>query len=1305
MQQDLTLWHNRRDTLLRIVDGRLHDRELTSPAKDEPLGPLEGTAPYYSVYIPIGVSPGTLRRHNITLEYDIDLPYAAAPVLDQRPYQTQHQAQKTAMRIGLDQENVRGNIRRITPDLLAHLRYLELHDPEPRRIRPYLEMERVFKTQTERRRPAYYEAVLHFVPPGAKLTYRVKLYDRYRPANILPPMFGPNTKDPDSTADPAADWYSVYALAPEFTRRNIFYCPSNVGVPDVNVGYMCNTPAGVTGRPEDLVTFRFDFVDVRRAINDFEIRLQRPDGPVLETSQLSFAWLDDTRDLDLETRARPISEDWSLEVLPVVNAQFDYVTLTVPRRLLSEGTAVIWRQEQIATVAGDELMLPNPVNVKPVRLLFMHYANQSLNDLFESPNKSYSPPRTYIQTTMQDELGTYSSRPNANETGIGDGYRFVFEQHRKNRLPGVFALNGGFLTMLAQDDPKQFGWIKERICAGDFEPAIGGWAGHRMLYFNEATNAAALQYGIDVMESLLPGTSRAFHPNSRLYAATSNIDNAIAAARITHPLVREACGRGLAPPREKDEAKPKTPAPAVSVQFVVIDQAAFRAYTNNEKLDLTPYLRSRKNEDLWGGHKHSYIWRQPCPQHPDAAGQCPPRCRSWYWLIIDKKMKDELFSASEDEWRAGKLFWQLRYHFFYGVSKPSIVENSLLVYGDDCDKAAANGWFDGDYNGDESNNAAKFAAALEWIAAHPWLEVVATADLRPDTEYVGTIEIKDAIDPSIHEDEYGSNDGVPLLKPHWNESRPLPGDGDFTFERWAVSQIGRHKDGEASGQLGFEYARWYLAWKNFNSPWLNRTLGELNEELDGRIMAPLPNTAGRELKYLAQLAYLMALHEAHWSKKPLESHIPAAVFEEYGFGDKSQPLPAYRRAEVLEPENFVLALSLQARNAHVFWCAAVWADLCSLEAGHPDAIDAVTRQNDGPLIKRIRLLCGQSPDGPQDSSPDRGLYWDLDVTPNVILYNNQLLVVMDHNGGRITHIFTRAEGGRPVVVSGNIKAYQFLGDDRQYGGQLPCNGSIFQNTVFAPNHQYVASDVRQSRPTAGKRRNPKTKIETKRNNDRSVRVAVGTFGNEDWLYPDNFNHYRLVDSGAANAVTWEYPGLAWQLDGLMSDTFDTALKDYRCWILGGAKPAAMPSQYRQPDGGTFQKTIALTDNCLTISYRGQLKAGHLVANEFSLDLYQLVMQNRNQRRCWLRADSRQLEPGDSQSAVSQLPNVDEIKGCELRTVTGAPAVQVLLDDRCRFSQDTLDANRNRRLHRAFSDCLEIESVQDGAFSYTIQVAR
>src|SRR5262245_31256563 len=113
MPADLTLWHNRRDTLLRIADPR------------RPSDAYDDEAPYYSVYIPIGIYPGTRRRHNITLEYDIDLPYPADAGPEARAYWEWRHGESPYMRIGLDQCNRLGSLRRLTPDYLAHLRYLD----------------------------------------------------------------------------------------------------------------------------------------------------------------------------------------------------------------------------------------------------------------------------------------------------------------------------------------------------------------------------------------------------------------------------------------------------------------------------------------------------------------------------------------------------------------------------------------------------------------------------------------------------------------------------------------------------------------------------------------------------------------------------------------------------------------------------------------------------------------------------------------------------------------------------------------------------------------------------------------------------------------------------------------------------------------------------------------------------------------------------------------------------------------------------------------------------------------------------
>ena len=73
------------------------------------------------------------------------------------------------------------------------------------------------------------------------------------------------------------------------------------------------------------------------------------------------------------------------------------------------------------------------------------------------------------------------------------------------------------------------------------------------------------------------------------------------------------------------------------------------------------------------------------------------------------------------------------------------------------------------------------------------------------------------------------------------------------------------------------------------------------------------------------------------------------------------------------------------------------------------AHDAQTeRARDGQAL--VALLAWARPE-------HAGLQWDHDPLPNVVLYNEQALVVLDRNGGRVTHLFAMV-GDRPVSVSG-----------------------------------------------------------------------------------------------------------------------------------------------------------------------------------------------------------------------------------------------------------------------------------------------
>jgi hypothetical protein len=1282
MPADLAVWHNRRDTLLRILDvpaeGRAQTAALLSARQalregeptaddeerarrvaeaaveecehaDAPPATLLGDKQYYSVSIPVGISPGTLGRHNITVEYSIDLPYPFESDRAPLAARQREEARGEYARIGLDTNNRLGHIRRITPDFIAHLRYLDPGRPGPNRVRPYLEMSRVFEAlaTTPERRPAYYEAVLHYVPAGARLRYRIKVYAQSREPNVIPPQTG---------GDSAGNWYSVYVTAPTFTFDDIQYCPPRASTADVNVAYWRTDV--VSGRT--LLTFRFDFYDVRRAINDFSLAFARPGHDAGPPSTLTYAWFYDGTSPGAAFADLPISSTWHLGDLAVVNHQFDYVTLTLPLDTLVEGERVFWRGQHIATVEGGKLVAVTKRATVPVRLMFIHYANQSLNDMFESPNRSYDPPRTYLQTTMYDELGTYSSRPTSNETGVGDGYGYVIEGHLRTELPCLFSLNGGFLSMLAQDAPGFLPLLKRAIKKRLFEPAIGGFAGHRMLYFRQETNRQAIQRGIDMIQNMLGHTGRVFYPNSRLYAQVPNIDGPILDAEIRKPMLPSD---GTAPVAGANDGRRNR------IQFVVVDEPAFAPFREHPPLD--------HPHDLWGDHEYSYIWRQRCAAHRGSEVPCSSACTTWYWLFISGKMKDDLLGASDDEWQAGKLSGNLRQHFFYGVSQPNRVRDLVHVYSDDADKAAGNGWFDGDFGGVERHWAAIFAAALEWIAAHPWLQVVTASQLDPDRECLGTIDLRQAIDPFIHRD---AADVTPNPT-FWSDQYQ----GENGFDDWAEIQQRRF-----NGNLGFEFARWYVAWRDTPAIWLKRSLGEIASTVERVVMKPAVVDSSNELVGLAQLGFMIGIHEAAWSKKPLEGFIPRADFD----AGKRASLSAYQRQEVLEPENFVLAQTLQMRNAHVFLCAARWAHLLASPEAY-DPADTQTYKNTGPLVEHLRSA-GTGAWKLHQPRVRPELQWDLDITENVILYNRHLLVVLDSNGGRITHIFAADDNGTPYVVSGNIKAYQFLGNDRTYGGTLNCNGSVIQNTVSVANHRYVASDVTPSLAQAGTRFNPKTRVASISDGGGSWRVEDGAFGDEDWLYPDNFNMYAPCDAGAdASSAGWRYPGRTWRLSSPTSATFDRTLAEYRDWILDGAPDDQFRDRRPPADEPAFTKTIRLVENRIEISYAGDIGPGHRVANELSLDLYRMVMCGQRQTRAWVYA------PGYVPGTAAATPA--DVTGCTVTAANALVSAEVALGTNCRFSDDTLKGASSLRLHRAFSDCLEIESIAGGPFSYTIDV--
>ena len=949
--------------------------------------------------------------------------------------------------------------------------------------RPYLDMEPPLISKTN----LYYEGTLNDVPRGAKLCYRAVVY-------------------PKNGVSSATPWYTLYATDPRFAYDDIRYIgPAEDQATRTNVVYY--------QADAKFHHLRVDYADISGARPDFRLRVN---------DRYTFSLVD------------PTASDW----LPIVNPFHDYVVLSIPKSLVPRIDSCLWQ--------GQPLDLGAVVNRARARIMFIHFCIQGLNDLFESPNKNYQPYRTYMQTTMRDELSTYSSRPNSSEGGDRDGYAFTLEDHRRYGLKYLWTFNAGVLALIAHDCPDDLARIVQDIGDGVMDPTIAGFGAHRLPYYQEETNRYAIQYGIDMMRNILGAVNQVYYLDQRLYKQIPNVMEAFRRARTVRYLVVDG-STGFDPHR-----------------------ASIRPNANASGLYLD----------------HQYLWQD--------------QRTGLYILYIDDEMRQAMLGSRDVEFQRGKLAAGLRQKLLYFAAHSSLRDKHLLIYSDDADKASGNGWFDGTYSGREVDFCDMYQAALEWIADHPWIEAVSSTDLDPATDCVGTIDLLDAIDPST--DPGGS----------------LSLD---VYGKW------------------IHFDAWYDNWKDFRAVWLGQSLEEVSQSVEYAIL-DVPVRFRNELYQLAQMSFAMALHESQWNKQPLE---PV-----YG-------LDPNQRADVVEPEDFVIASTLQIRNAQVYANAAVWAEWAMDVAGGNDEVHC----NAGPVIDAIRGL-RYVVDGSRDPAYSgaaidaTGLHWDRDPLANVILYNRSTLLVMDRNGGRITHIFT-IKNGRPYCVSGTMKAYQYLTDEKRVGDNVTCDGEVLQNTVYTPNHAYVACDVREAAGVVGKKYNPKTTVQQ----------------DLDCFYPDNFNayEYRQVD---AQTVEWAYVHSDFELpDPLGLAAFRGLLAVDRDEKLAGRQGVVF-----HPRPG-FRKSIRLDGTTVQIRYSGAA-ADHVTANEFCVDLYSGLM-----RAAW---------------CTRRTPDQRTI---HLASADGGLTVTVRLGNNCQFSAATLEGPANLRLHRALTDCIEVESSQGGDFAYAL----
>jgi hypothetical protein len=834
--------------------------------------------------------------------------------------------------------------------------------------------------------------------------------------------------------------------------------------------------------------------------------------------------------------------------LPLVDLSADSVTVAVPRTGDDLPHVVVTHHGRAVDVD-----LAAPADVGSARVVFVNFAIQGLNDLFATADDDYTPARTYAQVTMRDPGASYSSRPGSKENNTGDGYAFTLDAHRHYRVPQMWAMNGGLLDLLAHDCPEDLERMCQDVRDGLLVPVVAGFGAHRLPYYTAATNLDAITLGSDAMREILGETRPVYYPDSRIVTDRPNVVEALQKA---------------------------------GMEFLVVDGG----HRENGEEDTATVVRNtsppmgRETGGRWVNWQ--YLWRD--------------RASGLKVLFIDPEMKDKLLGADNREADTGKVALDLRRKFMELAAQPQLRRGNLLVYSDDADKASGNGWFDGVYQGSELQFNQRYQAALSWLAAHPWVQVVTTDDLG-DADCVGDLDLLRASDPYIEQ--------------KWKLSLPpVPGQN-----------------------FGLAFDTWYTAWAQVHAAWLGESLGAISTRAE-RAIASCPADCRNQLFDLARLYFTLNLHESQWSKR-------ARVENESDPGGT-------------EPEDFVAAESLQLRNTHVYLAAAVWAAWA--QRGPAGAF-----RDAGPVVERVaQLEAVVDPDGAPAWRRAPGLHWDHDPLRSVVLYNAQALVVLDRNGGRVTHLFSLVDG-RPYAVSGTCKAYQFLDMDWASDSGVQCDGIVLQNTVWTPNHGYVACDVDPSQGTTG-----------------TSPAGDDAF---DWYYPDNFNAYdevdgREIDTAEAVAVAFEYG------EGVPPAEAPDSLRDLEARLAEDHRAKRAGERglvlHDVEAFGRFRKTVRLDGPVVHVSYTGTLP-GHRVANEFCVDLWAAAMQGKRQTAT-VAADGRSAQVENEAGLAVRL---ELGTGCEFSAAVRAPQDPATVE--------TL------RVHRVMTDDLEIVARNGGDFDYRI----
>lgn len=923
----------------------------------------------------------------------------------------------------------------------------------------------------------YTEAVVRGVAVGATVRYTV----------VVRPSAGPET-----TLGP----FSVLAVAPEF------------GAADV-----------VGGRFGDLVDAGPAWVGhVRRSDGVTHVRVDLDDipadGALPVRVRIGGTWL--SADY-LAARANPEGR------LPLLDWAADTVTFSAP----DPGGAPVEFD-----VGGRRVAEAEAGGRGRARLLLAHFCIQSINDLLEEPFGGYTPPRTYMQVTMADERGLYSSRPGAERVNPG-GYRDGLDMQRRFGVPYHLALNGGVLVLTAHDCPDDLAVMRADREAGLLSPAIAGYGSHRIPYYSADANVRDITAGVEAITTYLGAAARppdVFYPDQRLYRQRP----ATVAALKTAP-----------------------------VRYVVLDSAT--GYYDN--------ATSVEPADGGGDLGPGMLWTD--------------RTSGAHVLFIDTTLKDQALGANLDP--AQPAPWKpplsVRRRFLRLALDPHLRERTLLTYGDDFEKACGNGWFE-----PVPDLREKWAAFLGWVAAHrTWLHVVTTADLDPERDSAGTIDVIASIDATL---DPGGLDSVDL-------------------------------DGNR-----FHYDTWETRWRDTPAYWLGDTLGGITDRVENALRL-WPDEHRDQLYDTAWLAFLMAQHENAWNMQALEGDDP-------------------NRKATGDPEEFTIVEGLQVRNALVWLAASVWATWAAKEPTGGSFVD------EGPVLAALAAL-----------PPDIGLdprHWDGDPNPTLVLYNPAALVVVDRNGGRVTHAFV-LQDGVPRTVSGTFKCYQY----RDPAG-VECDGHVLQNTVWTPNHRYLGSDI----GVLGRRGVAWTYA-------RPVRTGDAGTATVSRIVPDNFNAYTCGVDG---------DGVRCAYDRGWTPTATTQAELVDLWERDGlARRTGTTDRMTWHEDTAFAKTFTLDGTTLRVSYTG-VTPGHVVDNELCVDLWAGAHEGRLLTRA---ADADGVTVAMAGVGASRLALG---AGCELTPASRAETV-------AQAAAQGL-ATEFLTLHRVLTEAVQVRATASD-FSYAVEL--